>query len=125
MQTVVELQPNEILVQTQPAEGLAVAADKQVTVAVDSNLTPELRLEGLAREVVRRIQAMRKDAGFDISDRIITYYQVSGEFVQVFLEWADYIKSETLTTQLTDGEPPADVYTETQKVEGEARSGWV
>ncbi len=97
---------------------LAVAADKQVTVAVDSNLTPELRLEGLAREVVRRIQAMRKDAGFDISDRIITYYQVSGEFVQVFLEWADYIKSETLTTQLIDGEPPSDVYTESQKVEG-------
>ena len=98
----VELQPNEILVQTQPAEGLAVASDKQVTVAVDSNLTPELRLEGLAREVVRRIQAMRKDAGFDISDRIITYYQVTGEFTHVFQEWADYIQAETLTTQLVN-----------------------
>ncbi len=47
----VELPPQEILVQTHPAEGLAVAADKLVTVAVDATLTPELRLEGLAREV--------------------------------------------------------------------------
>jgi isoleucyl-tRNA synthetase len=77
---VVELAPDEVLVHTQPAEGLAVAFDKQATVAVDATITPELRLEGLAREVVRRIQAMRKEAGFDIADRITTYYQVEGEF---------------------------------------------
>jgi len=58
----VELKPEEILVQTQPRPGLAVAADKLATVAVDAEVTPELRLEGLAREVVRRVQAMRKDA---------------------------------------------------------------
>ncbi len=56
----VDLAPNEIIVTTQPAEGLAVASDKLATVAVDATLTPELKAEGLAREVVRRIQAMRK-----------------------------------------------------------------
>ncbi|UCH59392.1 MAG: isoleucine--tRNA ligase, partial [Anaerolineales bacterium] len=68
----VELAPEEVLVQTQPAEGLAVASDKLATVAVDATLTPELKAEGLAREIVRRVQAMRKEAGFDIADRITT-----------------------------------------------------
>jgi len=116
---IVELAPEEILVSTQPAEGLAVAADKLITVAVDATVTPDLRLEGLAREVVRRIQAMRKDAGFDIADRISTYFVATGELVQVFATWGDYVKAETLTTNLVAGEPPEGAYCETQKVEGE------
>jgi isoleucyl-tRNA synthetase len=114
-----ELAPNEILVSTQPAAGLAVAADKLATVAVDATLTPELRLEGLAREVVRRVQAMRKEAGFEISDRISTYYVASGELAQVFETWRDYLMAETLTTQLVAGEPPEGAYQEKMKVEGE------
>ena len=50
----VELAPDEILVNTQPAEGLAVAADKLITVAIDAAITPELRAEGLVRDLVRR-----------------------------------------------------------------------
>jgi len=115
----VDLAPGEILVNTQPAEGLAVAADKLITVAVDATLTPELRREGLAREVVRRLQAMRKDAGFDISDRITTYYVAAGELAQVFSTWSDYIQAETLTTSLVAGEPPEGAYQETQKVDSE------
>ncbi len=117
---VVELAPQEILIQTHPAEGLAVASDKQVTVAVDLKITPELRAEGLAREIVRRIQAMRKEAGFDISDRISTTYQAGGEFAQVFRDWAEYIQSETLSTELIVGDPPAEAYQETQQVEGQS-----
>jgi hypothetical protein len=56
-----------------PAEGLAVAADKQRHRSSRRHLTPELRAEGLAREVVRRVQAMRKEAGFNIEDRITTF----------------------------------------------------
>jgi isoleucyl-tRNA synthetase len=115
----VELAPDEIMVQTLPVEGLAVAFDKQATVAVDATITPELRLEGLTREVVRRIQAMRKEAGFEIADRITTYYQVEGEFEVVFKEWSDYIKSETLTTDFVAGEAPQDSYQETVNVEGQ------
>jgi len=116
---VVELSPEEILVQTEPAEGLAVAADKLVTVAIDASLTPELRAEGLAREVVRRVQAMRKDAGFNIEDRITTYYQAEADLAQVFSDWADYIQAETLTTNLVAGQPPAEAYSEVHKVDGE------
>ncbi len=114
------LAPEEVLVQSQPAQGLAVAADKFVTVAVDTAVTPELRAEGLAREVVRRIQAMRKEAGFNIEDRILVYYQAQGELEQVFKTWADYIQSETLANALNSASLPADVYKEDQKVEGEA-----
>lgn len=116
----VELAPEEIVVNTQPAEGLAVAADKLITVAVDATITPELRLEGLAREVVRRVQAMRKDAGFDIADRITTYYAATGEIAQVFDAWGGYIKAETLTTNLVSGDPPEEAFKEVHKVEGES-----
>ncbi|HSV86481.1 MAG TPA: DUF5915 domain-containing protein, partial [Levilinea sp.] len=72
----IELAPEEILVHTEPVAGLAVASEHGITVAIDANLTEELQSEGLAREVVRRIQAMRKEAGFNIDDRIHTYYQL-------------------------------------------------
>jgi isoleucyl-tRNA synthetase len=114
----VELAPGEIIVTTQPAEGLAVASDKLATVAVDATVTPELKAEGLAREVVRRIQAMRKEAGFDIADRITTWYQGSGELTAVFEKWEAYIMSETLTTRLVVGDAPADAYSETHNLDG-------
>ena len=114
-----ELAPGEILIHTQPVEGLAVAADKLITVAVDATISPELRLEGLSREIVRRIQDMRKKAGFNIEDRITTYYAASGEIAGVFKTWGAYIQAETLTVELVEGEPPAEAYQEEQKVEGE------
>ncbi|MCJ7531120.1 MAG: class I tRNA ligase family protein [Anaerolineales bacterium] len=116
--TTTTLATEEILVQTQPAEGLAVAADKIVTIGIDSIVTPELRAEGLAREVVRHVQAMRKDAGFNIEDRITTYYQTSGEMAEVFQTWGDYIRTETLSTQLTASQPPSGAFVETHDIEG-------
>ena len=115
----VALLPEEVLVETVPAEGLAVAADKLVTVAVDSVLTPELKAEGLAREIVRRIQAQRKNADFNIEDRITTWYLASGELSQVFESWGEYIQAETLTTELNAGDPPAEAFVEQHKIEGE------
>jgi isoleucyl-tRNA synthetase len=113
-----ELGPEEVLVQTQPAEGKAVAADKGVTVAVDAVITPELRAEGLAREVVRRVQTMRKDAGFNIEDRITAWYVAEGELTDVVVTWGDYIQAETLAGDLVAGTPPADAHAETHKIEG-------
>ena len=115
----IDLLPEEVLVKTQPAEGLVVAADKLVTVAVDSVITPELRAEGLAREVVRRIQAMRKDADLNIEDRITTYYQTEGDLTEVFATWGDYIKAETLSTELVASESSPEAHVETHKVEGQ------
>jgi isoleucyl-tRNA synthetase len=114
----VVLAPEEILIQTQPAEGLAVAADKLATVAIDAVITPELHTEGLARELVRRIQSMRKDAGFNIEDRITTWYQASDELKQVFQTWGAYIQAETLTTQLLEAKPPETAYQEQLTIEG-------
>ena len=114
----VSLTAEEILVSTEGAEGLAVAADKVVTVAIDTILTPELKAEGLAREIVRRIQAQRKNADFNIEDRITTWYAAEAELAEVFTAWGEYIQAETLTTELVAGEPPVDAFVEKHKVEG-------
>jgi isoleucyl-tRNA synthetase len=117
---VVDLAAAEILVQTSPREGLAVMSDKGLTVAIDANLTPELRAEGMAREIVRRIQEMRKKAGFNIEDRIETIYQLpDGDLLKdVFKGWAGYLASETLSTKLTQGDAPEGAYQEDHEVDG-------
>ena len=117
----VELSPAEVLVQTTPVEGLAVASDHGITVAVDATLTPELRAEGLAREVVRRVQDMRKKAGFNIEDRIRVYYQLGGEGLlrEVMTAWSAYISAETLAVELSAAQPPEGAYVEEHQVEGE------
>jgi isoleucyl-tRNA synthetase len=103
------LSPQELLVQTQPAEGLAVAADRFATVAVDTAITPELRAEGLARELVRRIQDLRKKAGFNIEDRISVFYVTQDAEINALMPvWAAYIRAETLALQLS-AEMPQDL----------------
>jgi isoleucyl-tRNA synthetase len=114
----IALSGEDVLVSTESAEGMAVAADKLVTVAIDTVVTPELKAEGLAREIVRRIQTQRKNADFNIEDRIKTWYVASGELAQVFTDWDEYIQSETLTTELIPGEPPAEAFVEKHKIEG-------
>ncbi len=113
------LNPEDVLVSTDAPEGLATAADKMVTVAIDTFITPELRSEGLAREVVRRIQAQRKNADFNIEDRILTWYTAEGEMAEVFKTWSAYIQSETLTLELVAAEPPAEAFVEIHKVDGQ------
>lgn len=115
----VQLFPEDILVSTEPLAGLAVASDKYLTVGIDSALTPELKAEGLAREVVRRIQDMRKKARFNIEDRISTCYQAQGTLADVFVTWGEYIKSETLTTQLLNAPPIEGSFVEEHKIDGE------
>ncbi|MCU0486596.1 MAG: class I tRNA ligase family protein, partial [Anaerolineales bacterium] len=115
----IELAPAEVLVSTTPAAGLAVAADKLTTVGIDTTLTPELRQEGLAREIVRRIQDMRKKADFNIVDRITTYYETpSAELAEVFSAWSSYLKADTLTTQLIPGPAAEGAYVEEHNLDG-------
>jgi isoleucyl-tRNA synthetase len=104
----VELAPEEVLVQEQPQEGLAVASERSVTVGVDTVITPELVAEGLAREVVRRVQNLRKDAGFDLDDRIVTVYQAEGELADAIEAWRDFIVAETLSVAFEAGMPRED-----------------
>jgi isoleucyl-tRNA synthetase len=87
-------------------------------VAVSTEIPPELLAEGVAREIVRRLQTMRRSAGFDISDHITTYYQGDDYIRQVLTDFADYIKQETLSQQLVEGVPEADAFTESHKLSG-------
>lgn len=114
----IELAPNEVLVQTQAAEGLAVASGEGVTVAVDPALTPELVAEGLAREFVRALQNLRKDAGLEIQDRIITHYQTpSAELREMLTHLAGAIARETLSVELGEGAPSDGDVTATVQVD--------
>ncbi|NLF24233.1 MAG: isoleucine--tRNA ligase [Deltaproteobacteria bacterium] len=114
----IEFDPNELIISTVAATGLAVAFDRGVTVAIDTKITPELKSEGLAREVVRRIQSMRKDAGFRIEDRIRTFYQGSSELEQVLGEWSEYVRAETLSDDLVQGSAVEGAYQESHKLAG-------
>jgi isoleucyl-tRNA synthetase len=100
-----ELAPEEVLVREEPQEGLAVASERGVTVAVDAVLTPDLVAEGLAREVVRRAQNLRKEAGFNLDDRIVMTYEAGGELAEAVEMWRDFIKAETLSVELRAGPP--------------------
>ena len=101
----VELSNEEVLVQTESRGGLAVASDKGITVAVDTRLTPELVQEGHARDLVRLINTMRKDAGLALDDRIHLIYESEGDIAQALVAFTDYIKQETLALSLTAGDP--------------------
>jgi len=96
----------------------AVAEEGGYAVALDTHLTPELREEGLARELVHRLQNMRKKAGFEIADRICTYYQGDEAIRRVMERFADYIQGETLSRELIEGPPPPGAYVESQRIEG-------
>ena len=104
-------------------ENYSVSLEGGYMVAVNGDLSDELREEGLAREVVHRIQGMRRSANFDVTDRIVTYYQGPSEFAEVMQgPFSDYIRDETLSNQLVDGTPDSDsnagAATESTKIEG-------
>ena len=99
----------------------SVALDQAWMVAIDTTLTAELKDEGTAREVVHRIQNLRRSAGFELTDRITTFYgsdQESDELRRVMSDYATYIQQETLSDELIEGAAPEGTATEKLKVEG-------
>jgi len=103
-----ELSPQQIIVQQTGAEGYAVAENAGYVAALKTELTAALVQEGLAREVVRRIQTLRKDANLDISDHIRVNYQASDQLAAAIQAFADYIATETLADHLEDAAPNPD-----------------
>ena len=96
-----------------------VALEGGYAVAVDIIITPELAEEGLARELVHRIQNLRRAADFQVTDRIVTYYQAPDEISRVMTgNFADYIRQETLSEELVGGAPQDGAKSESFKVEG-------
>jgi isoleucyl-tRNA synthetase len=103
----VELAPNEVLITPQPKPGFAVKADGDYVVALDTNVTAELKAEGLAREFVRRVQDLRKSADFDIADHIRVYYSATPTLVNSIEVHRAYIMGETLAEEMSAGAAPA------------------
>lgn len=106
-----EVTPEECEVKFDAAEGYAVAQERGYVAAVDVRLTPDLLREGLAREFVRRVQTLRKDADFDIEDRIDVIYSATGDLAAAVAQFADYIKAETLADSLADSVADTDGFT--------------
>ncbi len=102
------LLPEEVEVRANAKAGFAVMAEGAYLAALHTELTPELVREGLAREFVRRVQDLRKTAGFDISDRITVHYQASETLAEAVAAHAEYIKGETLALELFPGHLPAE-----------------
>ena len=97
--------------------GYSMANDLRYWVAISTELTPELVAEGLSRELVRHLQNMRRNAKFDITDHIITYYQTKEPLIkQVINAFASYIKQETLSQELIDGLSPDGAYGDKHRI---------
>ena len=101
--TEVVLSPDDVLVSTQQKEGLVSEQGGGVTVVLDTNLTPELREEGLMRELVSKLQTMRKEAGFEVADHIRIGYRNGGEAARVLEKYADGVKADTLAERIEEG----------------------
>ena len=95
----------------------SVANDAKYWVAVNTELPPELVAEGVSREIVRHLQNMRRNAKFNITDHIMTYYQTKEPLIkQVIDNFADYIKQETLSGELVDSLPPDGTHSEKHRI---------
>jgi isoleucyl-tRNA synthetase len=117
---VISLLPEEVEVRTRPKQGYALAEEQGILVGVDTVITEELKKEGLARDIVRRVQNQRKEAGFDIADRIETYYEAGPRLTEVFATHGDYIASETLSASIRKSESPAEAYVADYDIDGES-----
>ena len=96
----VTLAPEDVEITSQDIEGWLVASSGSLTVALDVTLTDELKNEGIARELVNRIQNLRKDSGFEVTDKIEVQLQRDGKVEQAVNDNLEYIKTETLTARL-------------------------
>ncbi len=114
-----ELTGEQVEVVQSAAEGYAVAEDYGYLAALATELTDELVQEGLAREFVRRVQTMRKDADFNITDRITVAYQATDRLRAAVAAYADAIRRETLAEALEEGEPDGNMVRDTFSFDGE------
>jgi isoleucyl-tRNA synthetase len=118
----VELGPEEVLIETAPAEGLAVASEKGITVGIDAVITPALRDEGLVRDLVRYVQTLRRDVDYQLDQRItVGLFGLNAEARGALTAFQDYLMAETLATAvLTDDDGAAWDGRSEEKLAGEA-----
>lgn len=113
----VSLKLEDLQVFTESANGYVAQSDKGVTVALSTVLTEELIDEGVEREIVSKIQNMRKEAGFEVTDRIAVFYKGEGRAAKVFAA-AGFAK-DVLADSVTEGSAPEGAYSKEQNINGE------
>ncbi|MBQ6514950.1 MAG: isoleucine--tRNA ligase [Clostridia bacterium] len=104
--TEVKLVKDDVLTTPMNKPGFIAAEDRGVTVVLDTNLSDELIREGYAREVISKVQTMRKDAGFEVTDRISLYYEGDDELAAALDAYSDMIGRTTLATAIARGKAP-------------------
>ncbi|OPX23371.1 MAG: isoleucine--tRNA ligase [Candidatus Latescibacteria bacterium 4484_107] len=117
----IALLPEEVVVETKPKEGLSVTEEDGYVAALNTELTEVLEDEGFARELVHRIQNMRKEAGFEVSDRIALSYRTTPRLEQAISAFRDFIQAETLCLKFEtadDGD-----FTVSEKINGQ--EAWI
>jgi isoleucyl-tRNA synthetase len=105
--TAIELAPDEVLVQTEAREGFGVAGEGGLVVALDTTITSELEAEGLAREIVRRVQELRKQADYALTDRVVVTYKADGDLASAIETYRDAIADEVLADALEATDAPS------------------
>ena len=114
-----DILPEEVEVRAQARSGYAVANEGAYVAALVTELTPELVQEGLAREFMRRVQDLRKQAEFDINDRIRVIYQASPLLKESIETFRGYIMTETLTIEMVYAPVPVGLTTVNDMFDGE------
>ena len=110
--------PDEVTVTAFDNSGYVSVSESGYLVTISTDIADELKDEGLAREIVHRLQTMRRSAGFEISDHINIYYAGDDNLNRVIGSFSDYIKEETLSIHLLESNPPQEAYSETQSLDG-------
>ena len=100
----IELNKENLLVTMQGLEGYAFAGEGSIGVVLDTNITDELREEGHVREMISKIQNMRKDKGFEVADKIKLYVADNDMLLDIVKKYAEVIKKETLTQEIVYNE---------------------
>ena len=93
----------DLLITMTQAEGFVTEGDNNVTVVMDTRLTPELIEEGFVRELISKIQTMRKEAGFEVMDHIAVSYTADEKVTGIFNKYREKIQSEVLANAITAG----------------------
>ena len=96
----INISPSEVLIEYKDIEGWIVANNDKITVALDTRINQSLFNEGLAREFINRLQNLRKQSGFEVTDKIILYLTPDKTLEKVFVNHLDYIKNEVLAKEI-------------------------
>ena len=114
----VELAEEDLLIETAQSEGYVTETDGETSVVLDTNLTPELIQEGFVREIISKVQTMRKEASFEVMDKIIVYAKDNDKIMDIMQANQDEIKREVLAENIILGE--AEGYTKEWNINKEA-----